>query len=168
MNEPKLKLVSFDDTFEENQADLADECGDAVAAISIDGYPSSEDCQGAVVCKLYVTRHGDMFTHWNLREYKDDEQVEALVEQAKARLRAAYLARPGAEKELPKVKIIVRDGVFSDVRVSVGTKLDIEVIQIDKDYPDHEKMCEYENAVYEDSRMYSADVTNVGFEEDDG
>lgn len=61
-----------------------------------------------------------------------------------------------------KIIIIVRDGLLADVRIPKGMELEIEALQVDPDYPDYEKLREYEDKVYEDDSMYSADFEDFG------
>lgn len=70
-----------------------------------------------------------------------------------------------ATESKPKIIVIVRDGVLTDIRIPKGMKIDIEAVQIDKDYPDYKKLCEYENKVYEDDTMFSVDFESVHFDD---
>lgn len=63
-----------------------------------------------------------------------------------------------------KITIIIRNGILTDVRIPKTMDLEIEALQIDEDYPDYEKLKEYEDKIYEDHTMCSADITNINFE----
>ncbi len=65
-----------------------------------------------------------------------------------------------------KVIVIVRDGVLTDVRIPKGASIEVEALQIDKDYPDYEKLRKYEDKIYEDETMYSVDFESVSFEDE--
>lgn len=55
--------------------------------------------------------------------------------------------------------------MLTDVRIPKGIDLNVKAVQVDKDYPYYEKLCEYEDRLYEDDTMYSADFESVHFEE---
>lgn len=152
------KLISFDNTqlctYDRPSADNPD----AVRGVKIMGYPSSEECEGRQVCEVYITRHGDIFTMWKLKEYESDPQVKALITDSINQLKDS--------SQPPRIQIIVENGVLTDVRLPHGTVLDIEVIQIDKDYPDYPQLCGYRDAIYENPNMYSADFQSAGFDSD--
>lgn len=112
------KLVSFENTFFETENELRDENPDAVAKISIDGYPADENRAGRTVCELFITKHGDIVTAWRERRYKDD--IAELVEASKAELRRALNKDRGFENTVgfilqPQTGIHNQEPVFEAV-----------------------------------------------------
>lgn len=64
------------------------------------------------------------------------------------------------------VKVIIRDGIVQDV---LSTEpVEIEIVDINKDYEDYDRLCEYENELYADETLKSQDftVTHFGGEDD--
>ena len=63
------------------------------------------------------------------------------------------------------VKVIIRDGIVQDV---LSTEpVEIEIVDINKDYEDYDRLCEYENALYADETLNSQDFTVAHFGEED-
>ena len=60
-----------------------------------------------------------------------------------------------------RLKIIVRNGSVTDIRLPGNMELNIEVLEIRDGCPDYEKLKQREDALYEDSTMYSADFTRI-------
>ena len=64
------------------------------------------------------------------------------------------------------VKVIIREGIIQDV---LSTEpVEIEIIDLNKDYEDYDKLCEYESKLYADETLKSQDFTVVHFGEEDG
>ena len=82
------KLVNFENTFFETNQEIGSENPDALAKITIDGYPKDENTSGRVICEIYVTNHGDIITTWRERAYKDD--IQKLLNDSKQKLLDAY------------------------------------------------------------------------------
>ena len=63
------------------------------------------------------------------------------------------------------VKVISRDGIVQDV---LSTEpVEIEIVDINKDYEDYDRLCEYENELYADETLKSQDFTVAHFGEED-
>lgn len=63
------------------------------------------------------------------------------------------------------VKVIIRDGIVQDV---LSTEpVEIEIVDINKDYEDYDSLCEYESELYADESLKSQDFTVAHFEEED-
>lgn len=63
-----------------------------------------------------------------------------------------------------RVKVIIVDGIVTEV-LSEGP-VDLEVVDIDKDYEDYDGLREYEQKLHEDKSLKSIDFTVAHFEED--
>lgn len=62
-----------------------------------------------------------------------------------------------------KVKIIICDGIVSDVLAD--GEVDVEVVAIDKDYEDYHALLRYEEELRQDPTLKSRDYTCAHFEE---
>ena len=63
------------------------------------------------------------------------------------------------------VKVIIRDGIVQDV---LSTEpVEIEIVDINKDYEDYDRLCEYEYELYADETLKSQDFTVAHFGEED-
>lgn len=63
-----------------------------------------------------------------------------------------------------KVIVIIHDGIVSGARTDIAEPLEIEVLDIDKDYEDYERLKEYEDQLYTDPSLRSVDHTTVRFD----
>ena len=61
------------------------EAEDAKDVIYIDGFPE-DDGEGAVVAKVWLTRHNDIIVDWHDCRYQNYATVLELIEEAKQRL----------------------------------------------------------------------------------
>ena len=92
------RLVSFENDFYETEADLRAGNPDAIAAITVDGYPEDKSESGSVVCRIWLTRHGDVIVDAHDTMYMDDPTVRNLIDESKDQLLrdfASREARPG-------------------------------------------------------------------------
>ena len=92
------RLVSFENDFYETEADLQTRNPDAIAAITVDGYPEDESKSGSVVCRIWLTRHGDVIVDAHDATYMDDPTVRNLIDESKNQLLCDFAsreARPG-------------------------------------------------------------------------
>ncbi len=64
-----------------------------------------------------------------------------------------------------RIKAIIKDGIV--VEILADGQADIEIVDIDKDYKDYEKLREYEQELYEDSSLKSINFTMARFEEEE-
>ncbi len=67
------------------------------------------------------------------------------------------------EMKNARVKVIIRSGV-PEVVLADGD-VDVEIIDIDKDYDDHEALCKREREVLNDKSLHSIDFVTANFEE---
>lgn len=65
-----------------------------------------------------------------------------------------------------RVKIIINDGIATEVLADGPVEL--EVVDIDSDYEDYDKLQEYEEELHKDESLKSVDFTVAHFEEEDG
>lgn len=65
-----------------------------------------------------------------------------------------------------EIKVIIHDGIVVDV-LSDAKGLNIEILDIDKDYEDYEKLQDYESELYADPDLKSVDYSVAHFEEED-
>lgn len=63
-----------------------------------------------------------------------------------------------------KVIVIIHDGIVSGARTDIAEPLEVEVLDIDKDYEDYERLKEYEDQLYSDPALRSVDPTTVHFD----
>ena len=52
-----------------------------------------------------------------------------------------------------KVIVIIHDGIVSGARTDIAEPLEVEVLDIDKDYEDYERLKEYEDQLYTDPSL---------------
>lgn len=62
------------------------------------------------------------------------------------------------------IKVIIHEGVVLDVLTD--GEVDVEVIDIDKDYEDYEDLIQYEEELKKDPDLHSQDFTVARFSED--
>lgn len=67
-----------------------EENDDALAAITIDGFPYDENEEGEVVAKVWITKHKDILVDWHHNGYRMNETVLELIEQSKKDLKEEY------------------------------------------------------------------------------
>ena len=65
-----------------------------------------------------------------------------------------------------KVKVIINDGITTEVLADGPVEL--EVVDIDSDYEDYDKLREYEEELHKDEGLKSVDFTVAHFEEEGG
>lgn len=96
----------------------------------------------------------------------DNEQVmNRLIDLANCPiLSTGDAAGKEAETAVPKVKVIIDCGVASEVLAD--SLVDLEVINIDKDYEDCDQLRTYEAKLHEDKSLKQIDFTSANFEED--
>lgn len=63
-----------------------------------------------------------------------------------------------------QVKVIINEGIVTDV-LSDG-QVDVEIIDIDGDYEDHDELRAYEQELHEDGSLNGIDFTVAHFEKD--
>jgi len=63
-----------------------------------------------------------------------------------------------------KVKVIVHDGIV--IGVLATDAVEVEVVDIDKDYEDYEALKEYEQKLYGDPSLHEQDYTVAHFEDE--
>lgn len=63
-----------------------------------------------------------------------------------------------------RVKVIINDGIVTEVLADGPVEL--EVVDIDSDYEDYDKLQEYEEELHKDESLKSVDFTVAHFEED--
>jgi len=63
-----------------------------------------------------------------------------------------------------KIKVIIRSGIVS--AVLADEPVDIEIVDIDKDYKDYEALEQYEAELYKDKDLKEADFTVAHFGEE--
>lgn len=62
------------------------------------------------------------------------------------------------------VKIIIHDGIVQDVLSS--NPVEVEIIDIDRDYEDYGALCKYEQLLYQDASLKSQAYTTAHFEDE--
>ena len=67
------------------------------------------------------------------------------------------------EMKNARVKVIIRSGV-PEVVLADGD-VDVEIIDIDKDYDDYEALCKRKHEVLDDKSLHSIDFVTANFEE---
>lgn len=63
-----------------------------------------------------------------------------------------------------KVKVIIRDGIVQSVLST--NPVEVEVVDIDKDYEDYENLSAYEQELYADCSLQEQEFTVAHFEKD--
>ena len=81
-------LVSFENTFFEYFENEPD--NPALACCSIDGYPADENLPGAVVARVWITKHGDIIVDWHDNGYRLNKHVTNLIEDSRVALKQHY------------------------------------------------------------------------------
>lgn len=75
-------------------------------------------------------------------------------------------AKEKASAPVPKVKVIIRDGVATSALAD--SQVDLEIVDIDKDYSDYDQLMEYEAQLYQDESLKCIEFITANFEEDEG
>lgn len=80
------KLVTFGNNHNQvfNQQSSNEE--DALASITIDGYPEDENEEGRVVAVVWLTKHGDIIVDWHDNGYRMNANVLALIKESREKL----------------------------------------------------------------------------------
>lgn len=65
---------------------------------------------------------------------------------------------------IPRVKVIIEGGITSEVLADCPVEL--EVVNIDKDYEDYDRLRDYEVKLHEDKSLMQIDFSSANFEED--
>lgn len=63
-----------------------------------------------------------------------------------------------------QVKIIIRDG--NPMSVLSDGEAEVEIVSIDKDYPDYEQLCGYAEELYSDPSLHDCSFTVANFQEE--
>lgn len=63
-----------------------------------------------------------------------------------------------------KVKVIIRDGIVQSVLST--DPVEVEIVDIDKDYEDYDSLMAYEQELYNDSSLQEQEFTVAHFEDD--
>lgn len=79
------ELVSFENNF----VSVDGQEHDAIASVSIDGYPADGET-GSVVCEVFITKKGDIVVSWHDNGYLLNEDVKGLVNESITILRGIY------------------------------------------------------------------------------
>ncbi len=80
------KLVSFENNFYDEEPENG-----IVKQIFIDGFPADENAEGCVVAKVIKTQHNDIVTVFCRNDYRLNNNVRELIEDAKQRLQSEIL-----------------------------------------------------------------------------
>lgn len=83
-----MKMVYFENNYLEDYSISKDE--DALASISIDGFPEDENESGEVVAMVWITKHKDIIVDWHNNGYRLNDSVLELIEESKKELRERY------------------------------------------------------------------------------
>ena len=81
-------LVSFENSFYEGPLEVQDIRGnqDALACITIDGYPLDDSIPGRTVARIWLTKHGDIIVDFHDYAYALCDRVKELVDDSRQRL----------------------------------------------------------------------------------
>lgn len=66
--------------------------------------------------------------------------------------------------ETLQIKVIIRDGLAEAVLVNQDIPVEVEIIDIDKDYRDAKALDEYADSFYKDPSFKQCDYTTANFE----
>lgn len=64
-----------------------------------------------------------------------------------------------------RIKVIINDGIVT--QVLADGQADVEIVGIDKDYEDYERLREYEQKLHKDGSLKNIDFVVAHFEEDE-
>lgn len=64
-----------------------------------------------------------------------------------------------------QVKIMIEGGAVHAVLKDQDIPIQVEIINIDKDYADYEQLLAYRDSIYEDSAFKECEFTSANFEE---
>ena len=73
-------------TYFENSTEMGKEDMDALASITIDGFPPDEDKEGGVVAEVILTKRRSIVVSWHHNGYRGNKQVQELIEDSRAKL----------------------------------------------------------------------------------
>ena len=63
-----------------------------------------------------------------------------------------------------RVKVIIHDGITTDVLTDSAERLEVEILDIDKDYSDYDELEEYEESLLHDPGLSHVDYTTAHFD----
>lgn len=69
--------------------------------------------------------------------------------------------------ETMQIKVVIRDGIAEAVLINQDIPVEVEIIDIDKDYRDAEALDEYADSFYSNPEYKSYDYTTANFENDE-
>lgn len=79
------------------------ECGDLLAAVTIDGWRTGCDAeQGAVIAMVILTKHGDIVTDFHDNGARMDTEVLSAIKGAKETLKGIWIDEKKHKRRLPK------------------------------------------------------------------
>lgn len=96
------ELISFKNSFKQDFKQQEAGENDALASITIDGFPVDEDGEGSVVAVVLLTKHGDIVVDWHENAYRMDTTVLNLIKESKEQLKKEYRE----SKEVIKVQAV--------------------------------------------------------------
>ena len=65
-----------------------------------------------------------------------------------------------------KIKVIVKDGVVETVLANNGPWVDVEIVDMNKDYEDYDALVAYEKKLYADTSLKEIPFTTASFLEE--
>ena len=63
-----------------------------------------------------------------------------------------------------RVKVIIHDGIPTDVLTDSAESLEVEILDIDRDYADCDELDEYEEGLLHDPNLRHVDFTTAHFD----
>ena len=95
------------------------ECGDLLAAVTIDGWRTGCDAeQGTVIAVVILTKHGDIATDFHDNAARMDTEVLSAIKGAKETLKGIWADEKGRRQRPPKERELssVPDSVLLTIR----------------------------------------------------
>lgn len=117
-----MEYVEFNNTYVQSYDSFEKNEGDIFASITIDGYPSDENLEGASVAEVFITMHRDIVVAWHKNAYRLNTDVLALIEESKTTLYGMYDKNNDVDREQGCANIYVKvhfdDGKDDVVKVN--------------------------------------------------
>ena len=133
---PYIDLILYDD----NGCEIASEVGDIYNILS----PVELETEDTVYCGQIKLEE---------RSIENDTN------------RSFGFVSPDSSSKAPlQVKVILNEGIVEGVLKDQETPVEVEVVDVNKDYDDYEQLRDYRAALYEDKSFRSCDYTTANFE----
>lgn len=128
------------------------------------GYSREQEEKCNQLVKELAALYADVIEKGYTRdEAVKDEISESFEEDLEKAHEVDVLPESGISEEL---KVIIENGIVQSVLSNSGREIDVEIVDVDGNYDDYEKLCDYRDALYKNEQLKEIPHTVVDFEEE--